>query len=99
MAANAEIFFEHDRWGPALTWSVGLHLAIVAGPPGFSSVFFWTQRSGMGCRWRRRGHGSHAGEHRAPAGQCQADGKYSGKRIERDHKVPAQARTKRAGRD
>jgi len=27
MAANAEIFFEHDRWGRNLSWSVGLHLA------------------------------------------------------------------------
>jgi protein TonB len=28
MAANAEIFFEHDRWGRNLAWSAGLHLAI-----------------------------------------------------------------------
>jgi periplasmic protein TonB len=28
MAANAEIFFEHDRWGRNLTWSLGLHIAI-----------------------------------------------------------------------
>ena len=28
MAANAEIFFEHDRWGRNLTWSLGLHVAI-----------------------------------------------------------------------
>ena len=28
MAANAEIFFEHDRWGRNLTWSLGLHLAV-----------------------------------------------------------------------
>jgi hypothetical protein len=28
MAANAEIFFEHDRWGRNLTWSLGLHNAI-----------------------------------------------------------------------
>ncbi|HMJ22926.1 MAG TPA: TonB family protein [Terriglobales bacterium] len=30
MAANAEIFFEHDRWGRNLTWSLMLHL-VVAG--------------------------------------------------------------------
>jgi periplasmic protein TonB len=30
MAANAEIYFEHDRWGRALAWSVGLHVAITA---------------------------------------------------------------------
>src|ERR1700731_1390015 len=44
MAANADIYFEHDRWGRALAWSVGLHVgitaamltypAIVAGPSG-----------------------------------------------------------------
>jgi len=28
MAANAEIYFEHDRWGRNLSWSVGLHIAI-----------------------------------------------------------------------
>src|SRR5271163_2124230 len=28
MAQNAEIFFEHDNWGRALTWSAGFHLAI-----------------------------------------------------------------------
>lgn len=28
MAANAEIFFEHDRWGRNLTWSAGLHVAV-----------------------------------------------------------------------
>ncbi len=30
MAANAEIYFEHDRWGRALAWSVGLHVGITA---------------------------------------------------------------------
>jgi protein TonB len=28
MAANAEIYFEHDRWGRALLWSAGLHVGI-----------------------------------------------------------------------
>jgi protein TonB len=28
MAANAEIYFEHDSWGRNLAWSVGLHVAI-----------------------------------------------------------------------
>jgi protein TonB len=28
MAANAEIFFEHDRWGRNIAWSVLLHTAI-----------------------------------------------------------------------
>lgn len=30
MAANAEIFFEHDRWGRNLAWSAGLHLGFAA---------------------------------------------------------------------
>lgn len=28
MEANAEIFFEHDRWGHNLAWSAGLHVAV-----------------------------------------------------------------------
>lgn len=28
MPASAEIYFEHDRWGRALAWSLGLHVAI-----------------------------------------------------------------------
>ena len=28
MASNAEIFFEHDRWGRNLAWSAGLHVAV-----------------------------------------------------------------------
>jgi protein TonB len=49
MAANAEIFFEHDRWGPALTWSVGLHLAIVAGLLGYSAIFSGPSGQGWGA--------------------------------------------------
>jgi protein TonB len=30
MARNAEIFFEHDSWGRALSWSAGFHIAITA---------------------------------------------------------------------
>jgi membrane protein involved in colicin uptake len=30
MAANAEIYFEHDRLGRAIAWSVGLHVGITA---------------------------------------------------------------------
>jgi len=30
MAANAEIFFEHDSWGKNLAWSLGLHVAVAA---------------------------------------------------------------------
>jgi protein TonB len=30
MAANAEIFFEHDQWGRNLAWSAGLHIGVAA---------------------------------------------------------------------
>jgi protein TonB len=30
MAANAEIYFEHERWGRALVWSAGFHVGITA---------------------------------------------------------------------
>ncbi len=30
METNAEIFFEHDRWGHNLAWSVALHVAVAA---------------------------------------------------------------------
>jgi protein TonB len=30
VAANAEIYFEHDRWGRALAWSAVLHVGITA---------------------------------------------------------------------
>jgi periplasmic protein TonB len=30
MAASAEIYFEHDRWGKALAWSLGFHIWIAA---------------------------------------------------------------------
>jgi protein TonB len=47
MEANAEIFFEHDRWGRNLAWSVALHLAVagsiilyaVIGPGGHGSTW------------------------------------------------------------
>jgi periplasmic protein TonB len=31
MAASAEIYFEHERWGRAIVWSAGLHIGVVAG--------------------------------------------------------------------
>jgi len=38
MAANAEIFFEHDRWGRNLAWSMGLHVAITAAIIGYATI-------------------------------------------------------------
>jgi protein TonB len=48
MAANAEIFFEHERWGRALAWSVGLHLAVMAGLLVYSAVFSAPRGQGWG---------------------------------------------------
>src|ERR1700736_1888640 len=39
MAANADIYFEHDRWGRALAWSVGLHVGITAAALIYSAVY------------------------------------------------------------
>src|SRR5260370_39423915 len=49
MAANAEIFFEHERWGRALAWSVGLHLAVMAGLLVYSAVFSAPRGQGWGA--------------------------------------------------
>src|SRR5438552_10333173 len=38
MPANAEIYFEHDRWGRALAWSGGLHVGITAALLIYSAV-------------------------------------------------------------
>jgi periplasmic protein TonB len=38
MAASAEIYFEHDRIGAALAWSLGLHVLIVVALLIFSGV-------------------------------------------------------------
>jgi protein TonB len=39
MAANAEIYFEHDKWGRALAWSLGLHSGIIAALWLYAAVF------------------------------------------------------------
>src|ERR1700729_4134747 len=39
MAANAEIYFEHDRWGRALAWSAVLHGAVTASLIVYAAVF------------------------------------------------------------
>jgi periplasmic protein TonB len=49
MAANAEIFFEHDRWGRALVWSVGLHLGVTAALLFYVTVLSRPSGSGWGA--------------------------------------------------
>jgi len=57
MAANAEIFFEHDRWGRALVWSVGLHAAVAA----FIVLYAVIVPSASGQGWGGGGGGEAIG--------------------------------------
>jgi periplasmic protein TonB len=49
MPANAEIFFEHDRWGRALAWSAGLHVGITAAALIYSAIATGPSGSGWGA--------------------------------------------------
>jgi protein TonB len=49
MAANAEIYFEHDRWGRPLAWSAVLHAGVVAFLLVYSAVFYGTSGQGWGA--------------------------------------------------
>ncbi len=57
MAANAEIYFEHDRWGRALAWSVGLHVGITLAVLAYSAFFYRTS----GDTWGSGGGGEAIG--------------------------------------
>ena len=57
MAANAEIYFEHDGWGRALAWSAGLHVGISALLLLYSAVFYRTS----GDTWGGGGGGEAIG--------------------------------------
>ncbi len=57
MAANAEIYFEHDRWGRALAWSAGLHVAITA----FLLIFSAILSGRTGDTWGAGGGGDAIG--------------------------------------
>jgi len=57
MAANAEIYFEHDRWGRALAWSAGLHVGITVLLLIYSAVFYRTS----GDTWGAGGGGEAIG--------------------------------------
>jgi periplasmic protein TonB len=49
MQANAEIFFEHDRWGRALAWSAGLHVVITGAILAYAIFFSGPSGSGWGA--------------------------------------------------
>jgi len=56
MAASAEIFFEHDRWGRNLLWSVALHVALTV------AIIGWTMiASSGGSSWGAGGGGDALG--------------------------------------
>jgi protein TonB len=57
MAANAEIYFEHDRWGRALAWSAGLHVGITVALLVYSALFYHTS----GDTWGAGGGGEAIG--------------------------------------
>ncbi len=57
MAASADIYFEHDRWGRALAWSLGLHVGLSLLLLGYSAVFNHTS----GDTWGAGGGGDAIG--------------------------------------
>jgi periplasmic protein TonB len=57
MAASAEIYFEHDRWGRALLWSVGLHVGVTVLALFYSAFFYRTS----GAAWGSGGLGEAIG--------------------------------------
>jgi periplasmic protein TonB len=57
MAASAEIYFEHDRWGRALAWSVGLHIAVTA----FLLIYSAVLSGHTGSEWGAGGGGEAIG--------------------------------------
>src|SRR5438105_148712 len=48
MAASADIYFEHDRWGRALAWSLGLPIGITLVLFGYSAFFYRTRADSWG---------------------------------------------------
>ena len=57
MEANAEIFFEHDKWGRNLAWSAGLHIAVA----GSIILYATIVSGGKGSAWGAGGGGDAMG--------------------------------------
>jgi protein TonB len=57
MQANAEIFFEHDRWFRNVAWSIGLHIAVA----GSIIVYNVIAPGGGGSTWGAGGMGDAMG--------------------------------------
>jgi protein TonB len=57
MAANADIYFERERWGRALAWSAGLHVGVTVSLLIYSAVVYRTS----GGTWGAGGGGEAIG--------------------------------------
>jgi protein TonB len=57
MAASADIYFEHERWGHALAWSAGFHLAVITLIVIYTMFFYHTG----GQTWGSGGGGEAIG--------------------------------------
>jgi protein TonB len=57
MAANADIFFEHEAWRRPLTWSVLLHVGVTAA----ILIYAWTAGTRRGEGWGGGGGGEAMG--------------------------------------
>jgi len=49
MPGDAEIYFEHDRWGRALGWSAAFHVGLTALLLAYSAFFYRTTGEGWGA--------------------------------------------------
>jgi periplasmic protein TonB len=49
MAANTDIYFEHDPWGRALAWSAGLHVGVTALMLLYATIFSGPTGQGWGA--------------------------------------------------
>lgn len=57
MAASADIYLEHERWGRPLAWSAGIHVAAVA----FLLIFSYVVSGRTGSEWGVGGGGESIG--------------------------------------
>jgi periplasmic protein TonB len=57
MAANTEIYFEHERWGRALSWSVGAHVVFA----GLMLIYVAIFQGRSGNEWGAGGGGEAIG--------------------------------------
>jgi protein TonB len=49
MASSSEIFFEHDKWGRNLTWSLVLHVAVAGSIIGYATYVSSARGEGWGA--------------------------------------------------